>query len=98
MQNQIEGECKCGVFDYYDDLGRWVGSLPGADYCPHCGYHLGSDGIARRTVVLPEEPVVVFRPPDGDEYYTPDSGGECWGYPRFFVIPAPQGGADENTV
>jgi len=56
--NQIEHVCKCGDCEW--DGHRWRtagGTYYASDYCPDCGYHLGDDGIARRTVVVPEEPV-----------------------------------------
>ena len=110
--DKIEGRCWCGSFDYYPDLGRWVGSVPGAEYCPDCGYHLARNGFAYRMVRadraaeleaelanLRGEAKVVFCPiSDKDEYYLPaDSGGECWGNPRFLLIPLDRQAAEKET-
>lgn len=60
--NQIENRCGCGRCFMGRRNKRWyqggddefLGDL--ADkFCPHCGYRLGDDGIARRTVVVPEK-------------------------------------------
>jgi len=62
-QNQIEKQCKCGAWEY-----GYKGSAPCAmwhcdwqnrtmadGYCHVCGWYLDDKGIARRTVVVPEE-------------------------------------------
>ena len=54
-ENQIDNHCRCG--ERYWDGERWR-ELGGTNYafqhCPHCGYDLGDDGVARRTVVVEE--------------------------------------------
>jgi len=87
MQNQIENVCGCG--ECYTDLhGNWRLHHPGADYrfpgkhCSICGWALGDDGWARRTVVLPEEVQIIRY-----ERYSMNSENVCGPH---YLIPVPQ--------
>jgi len=68
IEAAIEQRCTCGLSVYignwwreYEDgeLGRNIGRQ---GYCNECGSQLGWDGIARPTVVLPEEPIEMWSP------------------------------------
>jgi len=107
-QNQIEGKCRCVAHVWASVSGYWMGGplcegyMIRKGYCPHCGYHLGPDGWARRTAVVPEEPwQVTWRrttlgqeplllDPETDYWIPPDCEG------RYYLIPVPQEGVDES--
>jgi len=66
MQNQIEHRCACTGEQNCPciwDGKEWAIYLPRMltlftvveGHCWNCGYHLGADGIARRTVVVADE-------------------------------------------
>ena len=75
--NAIEGKCGCGKCGWDAGAGgwgcyhpegafaekndSWVDYIVEEGYCPQCGCALGDDGIARWTVVVPEEPEIVSR-------------------------------------
>jgi hypothetical protein len=59
LPEERDGRCWCteGPFEWRSDLqdGAWRSQRsglwpygPDGQYCPHCGAHLGADGIARR--------------------------------------------------
>jgi len=89
--NQIEGKCKCGLC-HWDKA--WTGTwreegtdtdmtYPAAGkFCPECGYILGTDGIARRTVVV-DELQEMWLAAD------PESGFSVWGAEPFTADELP---------
>ncbi len=107
MQNRIEHECLCRRCFYDAELKQWqvptfMGRLAlqaGDVFCSFCGWHLGNDGWAEKTVVLNSDLQVVFRgvnDTEGECYFPADSGGECWSYPRFALIPLTDEVPDEQ--
>lgn len=75
MPNAIEGKCKCGRYGfceagklgyvwgfYFEHRGetQFCASPNRIQCCNVCRYAFGDDGIARRTMVVPEEPMKVW--------------------------------------
>ncbi len=101
MENKIENVCHCGKFTYDWKAGGWgeqadisglatIRLTPQGSFCPVCGYHLRTDGWAEPTAVINSDLQVVFRGVNdtgGECYFPADSGGECWSYPQFALIP-----------
>ena len=75
------------LVDYWQDaeFGAFHARI-GIGYCHRCGYHLGDDGVARRTVVLPEEPIKVWLSRIAQRYLEPSPIREI---ELFFTEPYP---------
>ena len=95
-ENRIEGKCGCGGCNYrcFPDESYWYWHAPGEGavsspkYCPNCGYRLADDGFARRTVVVPEDPIYHRWPaPLEDPPGTPLETAGCR-MVRYILIPA----------
>ncbi len=99
--DKIKGKCTCGNCHWRHGGGFWecwpASGVCGTackdfcieeGYCATCGYHLAPNGFARRTVVVPEDPIYNVLPaPLTDPPIPPLETAGCR-YVRYLLIPA----------